>query len=124
MKRVFALVMAILMLLVMTSCGQKESGQAEQQPEVKENTEWPDTVTIATGNPGGAAYYIGAAQSQILDEAIEDVYFTVEATDGGFTMNGPFVQNDPDCMGMITISAMQEGSTRICRSRWIKCGSL
>lgn len=103
MKRLLAFVLVIVMLLVIPAC------ESNPSDENKGNDgKWPETVTMATGNPGGAAYYIGATQSQILDAAIDEVYFTVESTDGGFTMNGPFVQNDPDCLSMITISAMQE----------------
>ena len=95
--------LSVIMILAMSACNSETGDFGTGSDNV-----WPETVTTATGNSGGAAYYIGATQSQILNDAIKGVYFAVEATDGGFTMNGPFVQNNPDCLGFITLSAMQD----------------
>lgn len=101
MKKILTLILALMLMLSVTACGggeKKEDGNS-----------WPENITIATGNSGGTYYYIGAAQSQILSNAIEGVAFTAEATDGSLTMNGPLVQNDADCLGIFVLDAMQNG---------------
>lgn len=103
MKRYVALMLAVAMLLLtFTACG------SEQNTGKNNAGKWPDNITIATGTTGGTIYYIGAAQTQILNKAIEGVNFAAEATDSTPTMNGPIVQNDPACMGIIAVVAMQE----------------
>lgn len=102
-ERELALILSVIMILTMSACNSKTDDS-----ELGSDSVWPGTVTIATGNPGAVGYYIGAAQSQILSDTIEGVYFAAEATDGSFTTNAPLVQNNPDCMGLVVLSAMQD----------------
>ena len=101
MKKILTLALALMLLLSVTACG------AEKKEE--DASGWPENITIATGNSGGTAYYIGAAYSQMLSEAIDGVRFTAEATDGSLTMNGPLVQNDACCLGVFVLDALREG---------------
>ena len=124
MKRVIALVLlAFILVLSASACSTAPKTEDEQQvptnadstPNAAEQTEqasahkeWPKMVTIATGSSGGTNYYIGAAQTQILNNAIDGVEFVAESTDSSPTTNGPIVQNNPDCLGIIAVVAMQE----------------
>lgn len=101
MKKSVTLILSIVMILVMNACGSSVDNNNGAGA-------WPGRVTIATVTSGSSSYYIGAAQSQILSNAIEEVSFTAESTDGSPTTNGPLVQNDPDCLCILALNATQQ----------------
>ena len=111
MKKLLALFLAMTMVFALSACGKSnDDPEKDNSGDVQQTAkEWPKNVTIETGSSGGTAYYIGAAQSQILSREISSVSFTAEATDGNLTTNGPVVQNAPDCLGFYVIAALQEG---------------
>lgn len=102
MKRLFASLLALTLLMGATAC------HADPKDQNTGDGGWPQNVTIATATTGGTAYYIGAEQAQILNDAIDGVNFAAEATDGAPTMNGPIIQNDPACVGVIAVVAGRE----------------
>ena len=105
MKRIIAVILAVGMLAVLASCSSND-GAAEKGNE--NAVSWPERVTIASGDTGGANYYIAVAQSQILNNAIDGVDFAAEATDASPTTNGPIVQNDADCLGFLAPIGLQQ----------------
>lgn len=106
MKRVTALLTALVLLLALTACGTGSDKTVTE--DTNGDGRWPELVTIATVTSGSSSYYIGAAQSQILSKAIDGVNFTAESTDGAPTTNGPLVQNDPDCLCILALNATQQ----------------
>lgn len=90
----------ILIIALLSACGAKTNETADGT--------WPKHVTIATATSSGTMYYIGAGQCQILNDKIEGINFAAESTDGSFTTNGSLVQNTPDCLSLVAISAMQD----------------
>lgn len=100
MKRKLLLILSV-MVLFMVAC----SSEAGSERNVNG---WPERVTIETADTGGAWYYIGVAQSQILGNAIKEVSFTAESTSGSPTINGPIVQNDPDCLCFLAPIGLQQ----------------
>jgi TRAP-type uncharacterized transport system substrate-binding protein len=72
------------------------------------SNDWPKDIVIATGNTGGTAYYIGAAQAQILSEKIPGVSFTPESTNGGAIENGIMVNENVDALGMTPIASLRD----------------
>lgn len=106
MKKVIAIILLCTALFTLAACG---GGDKQPAAESQENAGTQDkTITIATASTGGATYYIGAIQSQILTNTLDGYYFTIESTDGSVTMNGPIVQNDPSCMGIIVMESVQQ----------------
>ena len=110
MRRIFALLLIMIMVLSLVACGEKKEeapvgGEAQQQPKAKD---WPSEVVIVSGTTGGTSYYIGAGQAQILTEAIDGVSFVTEATNASVTQNGPLVQGDASIMGHFVISALMQ----------------
>jgi TRAP transporter TAXI family solute receptor len=110
MRRIFALLLIMIMVLSLVACGEKKEeapvgGEAQQQPKAKD---WPSEVVIVSGTTGGTSYYIGAGQAQILTEAIDGVSFVTEATNAAVTQNGPLVQGDASIMGHFVISALMQ----------------
>ncbi len=101
MKKAIALMTAMIMVLTLVAC-------STNTESAEEDGNWPKRVTIATVTSGSSSYYIGAAQSQILSNAIDGVDFTAESTDGAPTTNGPLVQNDPDCLCILALNATQQ----------------
>lgn len=107
MKRVFALLLALIMIISLVACGGKNQGAPTgNEAQHTKDKNWPSDVVIASGTTGGTSYYIGAAQAQILTEAIDGVSFVTEATNAAITQNGPLVQNDPAIMGHFVIPAL------------------
>ena len=105
MKRVITTILLCSALLTLAACGGDKQPAAESQENAGGHGK---TITIATASTGGATYYIGAAQSQILSDKVSDYNFTAEATDGSISMNGTIVQNDPSCMGVIIMDSVQQ----------------
>lgn len=112
MKRLISIILLCVVLFSIASCGRQNSNTDpavdSQQENKREVSREDKTITIATSNTGGATYYIGATQGQILTDKLEGYYFTIEATDGSITMNGPIVQNDPDCMGIVVLESVMQ----------------
>lgn len=104
MKRLMTLILAVLVMVPVSACG--------LQPDGTGNADlWPERVTIATSTSGGTAYYIGAAQTQILNSAIKGVSFVAETTDGTPATNGSIVQNDATCLSINAIVGTQDAIT-------------
>lgn len=107
MKRIISLLLALIMVLSLTACGQKQPGTIPDD-ETPTQANWPNDVVIVSGTTGGTSYYIGAAQAQILSEAIDGVTFVTEATNASIMQNGPLVQGDAAIMGHFVIPALAQ----------------
>ncbi len=62
-----------------------------------------DNLVIASGNPGGTYYYIGAGMAKILSRKIPGVEFTTEATTGSPVENGTYTSESAETLGIFTL---------------------
>ena len=85
MKKLLTALLLTAMVLSLSACGtDSENGAADSTSDhaADMGKETPTDIVIATGNSTGTFYFIGAGQAKILDEAVPDITYSVEATTG------------------------------------------
>lgn len=100
-KRIISLVLATLLSISLMGCASKQT-PAQQNADQR-----PSRISIATGNSGGTVYYIGAGMGNVLGDAISDIEFTTEATNGGAAENCAFVNESADMIGLAALDGVQ-----------------
>jgi len=75
-----------------------------------------DNMVIASGNPGGTYYYIGAGMAKLLSQKLPGIEFTTESTTGSPVQNGTYTSESVETLGIFTLdgaySAMNGDPTR------------
>lgn len=84
MKKLFALLLAVIMLLSLAACGEKEiTENAENQPEATDNPALvpdPVKITLATGGTSGTYYAVGGVIQTVLSPKLNLCDIVVEST--------------------------------------------
>ena len=87
MKRVFMVVLAMMMVLALAACGGGDSGSAGNPDSASVNTPKTENYRLAFGTSStGSTYYIlGTGWANIMQEKVPGVEISIEATPGGIT---------------------------------------
>lgn len=104
MKKYLAI--AMLLLAATLTAGCSETKKAEDN-----SPKSPKTIVIVSGNPGGAWYYLGSGQAQILTEKMGGISFSNESSSSAPIQNMPFVSDDANAstMSFMTLDGFVAG---------------
>lgn len=80
MKRLFALLLALLMVLSLVACGSKQETPADET-----TTSGTTRLVLGTSTTGSTYYILGTGWADVMKTAVPGVEISIEATPGGIT---------------------------------------